>query len=144
MRTVLALLLAPFPALAWDFSPDPVCTLTHQSDTALITVTYDPRLPEYALTVALLDADWDGGANFTMNFIGANPLQIGTTQHRFEPDGFTLSVRDKGFGNVLDGLEFNDFVSGQSGVTSFSASLDGAAPAVQAFRACPMDTPATS
>jgi hypothetical protein len=44
----------------------------------------------------------------------------------------------------LGGLEFNDTVVSTSGATTVIADLSDAAPAVQAFRACPSDLPATS
>lgn len=144
MRFILALMILPLPALAWDFSPDPICTLTHQTDTAEIAITYDANLPEYALFITLRDGVWPDAPGFRMIFGGGREVDIGTNQHRLSGDGATLTVRDAGFGNVLDGLEFNESVVSASGDTVVIANLSGAAPAVQAFRACPADLPATS
>lgn len=145
MRIALILALMPLPCLAWEFSPDPICTLIHQSDMAEIAVTYDARLPEYALFITLRDGVWADASTFQLIFGGGIGGAIGTTQQTISTDGATLTVRDSGFDNVLDGLEFNR----RMGVLTdaqmlFEVLLDDAAPAVQAFRACPDDTPALS
>lgn len=144
MRYVIALALLPFPALAWEFSPDPICTLTHQTSEAEIAITYDASLPEYALFITLRTGEWSDAQAFQMGFVGPRQLTIGTNQHRLSADGATLSVRDSGFGNVLDGLEYNIQMAATAGETFLTASLSEAAPAVRAFRACPTDVPATS
>lgn len=144
MRTALALFLAPFPALAWDFSPDPVCTLTHQTADAEIIITYDAALPEYALFITLRDGTWPDAFAFSIAFEGGRRIFITTPNHELRDEGHTLVVRDTGFGNVLDGLEFNTAMTATSGTRSLSAPLNGAGPAVRAFRACPTDPPATS
>jgi len=144
MRFVLILILLPVPAAAWEFSPVPVCTLSHRTDVAEITITYDAALPEYALKIALRDGAWDNAPSFRMVFGGGREVDIGTTRHLLSADGTTLGVRDTGFGNVLDGLEFNESVVSVSGDTIVIANLNQAAPAVRAFRACPTDHPATS
>lgn len=144
MRLAFALAVLPLPSLAWEFSPDPICTLTHLTDGGEIIVTYDARLPEYALTIRLNGAVWPDVDSFGMEFLGSNPVRIGTTRHTLSDDRTVLTVRDAGFGNVLDGLEFNAVVGANSGDQSISASLTDAAPAVRAFRACPNTLPATS
>jgi hypothetical protein len=50
--------------------------------------------------------------------------------------GTALTVTDRGFGNVLDGLQHNEAATALAGSASLSVSLDGAAPAVEAFRDC--------
>jgi len=145
MRLALILAALPFPVLAWDFSPDPICTLTHQATDAEIAVTYDPALPEYALYITLREGVWPQTATFGMRFSGGPPINISTTGHILSADGATLTVRDRGFGNVLDGIEFNtsvDIIIGNQ--TQLTADLRAADPAVQAFRACPSNVPATS
>lgn len=145
MRIAILLAALPFPALAWDFTPDPICTLTHQATEAEIAVTYDPALPEYTLHITLRDGVWPQTATFGLRFNGGPPITISTTRHRLSADGATLTVRDRGFGNVLDGIEFNQTVDVLIGdQTQLSANLTTADPAVQAFRACPQDLPATS
>ena len=134
MRFAVILALAPVPALAWEFSPDPICTLAHETDTAEIVITYDVNLPEYALSITLKNGTWADAPVFGMEFIGPRPLAIGAT----------LTVRDSGFGNVLDGLEYNAGAVAVSGATTIPMLLTDAAPAVRAFRACPSDSPTTS
>jgi hypothetical protein len=45
-------------------------------------------------------------------------------------------VTDSGFGNVLDGLQFNDTATAVTGAAELRIPLEGAAPAVEDFRAC--------
>lgn len=132
----------PLPALAWEFSPEPICTLSHATETGQVTVTFDPALPEYAIVITLAQGAWDPAPVFSITFEGARPLTISTNRHDLSNDGKTLTVRDRGFGNVLNGLQFNSRATAQSGTTSVAIPLAGAAPEVQAFRDCP--TPATS
>jgi len=144
MRILVFTLLLPSHALAWGFSPDPICTLTHQADAAEIAITYDASLPEYALFITLREGTWPDHPTFEMTFSDGQDLSIGTTRHSLSADGATLTVRDRGFGNVLDGIEFNQSLSASSGQMAINASTDTAKAAVQAFRACPSDIPATS
>jgi hypothetical protein len=137
MRLILVLLTLPLPAAAWEFSPDPICTLTHLTDEAEIAITYDASIPEYALLIALRTGEWPDADAFQMIFEGAQDLAIGTSEHTLSLDGATLTVRDSGFGNVLDGLEFNALMWATAGEVFVTAPLTDAAPAVQAFRACP-------
>ncbi|WP_322891619.1 MULTISPECIES: excinuclease ABC subunit B [unclassified Yoonia] len=135
MRLTLALFLIATPAAAWEFSPAPVCTLT--DDTGTLTVTYDASLPEYTVTITLPDGTWSEDATFAMNFAGNRPVFIQTDRHRISADGRSLTVADSGFGNVLNGLEFNERAYAISGDTTVGVSLDGIGPAMAAFRACP-------
>jgi len=144
MRFALLLATLPLPAFAWEFSADPICTLTHQTEQAEIAITFDANLPEYALFITLRDGTWDTAPSFEMAFSGGVPISIGTTRHGRSADGATLTVRDRGFGNVLDGIEFNRALRAVSGTRSVVAQTETAAPAVQAFRACPSDVPALS
>jgi hypothetical protein len=137
MRVTLALLLLASPATAWEFSPSPVCTLTDTSADGTITVTYDATLPEYSVTITLLDGTWSDDPYFAMTFAGNRPIGIQTDRHRTSPDGRSLTVTDSGFGNVLNGLEFNRRAYATSGDTTVGLSLEGIGPAMEAFRACP-------
>ncbi len=139
MRIISILALVPLPAAAWEFSSDPICTLTHQTDMAEIAITYDARLPEYALFITLRSGQWPGVETFAMTFVGPRAGQIGTSNQTLSADQATLTVRDRGFGNVLDGLEFNANAIATSGDLSISMSLHDAPPAVRAFRDCPRD-----
>lgn len=144
MRYALLLSLLPVPGFAWHFSADPICTLTHQAEAAEIAITFDPTVPEYALFVTLRSGTWDLSPTFEMTFQGGQPINIGTTRHRLSADRATLSVKDRGFGNVLDGIEFNTALAAGTGAQFVTADTSAAAAAVQAFRACPVDPPAVS
>ncbi len=132
---MIALFILATPAAAWEFSPAPICTLTDAN--GLITVTYDAALPEYSVTLTLPDGTWPDDPTFAMNFAGPLPIFIQTDQHQISPDGRSLTVTDRGFGNVLDGLDFNQRAYAISGDTTLGVSLDGIGPAMAAFRACP-------
>jgi hypothetical protein len=79
---------------------------------------------------------WPGSPAFGIRFEGARTLAIGTDRHRLSDDGRTLTVTDTGFGNVLDGLEFNATATATAGGVSVALDLTGAADPVRAFRAC--------
>ena len=134
------------PAAAWEFSDSPVCTLSHMTDEVAVTVTFDPALAEYAITLTLDGAPWPVVPAFAIAFDGAAPLVIQTDRHQLSDDGQSLRVTDTGFGNVLDGLEFNATALGIAlafaGDRRVVVPLAGAAPAVREFRACP--SPVTS
>ncbi len=140
MRIWLPLALLAAPAAAWDFSPTPLCTLRHTTEDADFVITYDAALPEFTLTITLADQFWRVAPVFGMRFDGRKPIAIGTDRHVI--DGPTLSVKDSGFGNVLNGLQFNDVVTATAGPLTLTADLSDAAEPVAAFRRCP--APATS
>ena len=106
-------------------------------------LTYDPRGPEYTISVTTDAFVWPDGI-FFMGFEGPQPLTISTDRHTITEDGSTLSVRDSGFGNVLNGLEFNTAAYAGVGQSSVAVSLEGISDPIRAFRACPSDVPATS
>jgi hypothetical protein len=136
---ILPLLLAASPAFAWEATIGPICTLTHNTPTASVELTYDPAAPLYTITITLTrkDAAWPDARVFEMTFDGPNPLSITTNRHALSDNNKALTVSDQGFGNVLDGLQFNDTATALSGGAQVSLPLDGTAPAVQAFRDCP-------
>lgn len=138
MRWLITLLLVALsvPASAWEFSATPICTLDHATEEAQVVVTFDPTIPEYAISLTLTDVAWPDAAAFGIRFEGARPNLIVTDRHLLTQEGRTLTVRDSGFGNVLDGLEFNDFAVALAGDAGVAISLDGAAEPVAAFRAC--------
>lgn len=141
-RFSLAILaLLPAHASAWEFRPDPICTLSHSAEAARVVITYDPGAALYALTVTRNAGDWAASATFGMRFTGGVPVVIGTSQHSI--DGPRLSVTDSGFGNVLNGLEFNTAATAFTDTQSVDLSLNGAAAPVQAFRACTEAPPAS-
>ena len=134
MKTAMALILSATPVMAWDFSPTPLCTVTHEDGGVSVRMTYDPRQAQaYAITLTR-DSDWPDGGVFSIAFEGPAELTISTNRHIV--DGPSVTVTDTGCGNVLDGLEFNRRATAYLGATSLSVSLDGAQDKVQAFRAC--------
>lgn len=140
MRQILfSLLLFATPASAWEFTPIPICTLFHQGEDMSVMVTYDPTIKEYAIHLSR-EGGWPESGIFSMRFEGARGLTISTDRHVIDPvDPRTLTVRDRGFGNVLNGLKFNSRAFAVLGDFEVPVSLDGASPAVDAFRACPTD-----
>lgn len=133
---MLALILFASPAAAWEFTPVPVCTLSHATADAEVTVTYDPRQPEpYAIRVDSA-ARLPEAPVFSIEYAGPRGLMISTTRHRLSEDGTSVTVTDEGFGNVLDGFEFNTTATAVLGGTRVAFPLDGAAEPVRAFRAC--------
>ena len=135
LAPVLALLAAT-PLHAWEFSATPICTLTHATQETTVRVTYDPRVPEYAIALTHSAAAWPDAPVFALRFDGPRGLTISTTRHRLSNGGTTLTVTDTGFGNVLDGLELNDTATALIGAARVTVPLSGAATAVRALRAC--------
>lgn len=136
---VFALFACANMAHAWEFTPIPICTLFHQGADMSVMVTFDPRLSEYAIHLSR-EAGWPDESVFSMKFEGPRSLIISTDQHVINAaDQRTLTVRDRGFGNVLNGLYFNSRAVAVLGDVEVSVSLDGAAPAVDEFRTCPTD-----
>lgn len=136
MRLATVLCCLALPAYAWEFTAAPVCTLTHETPEASVTVTWDPRRAEpYAIAVTRT-APWTGFPVFAMRFDGPRGNTIMTDRHATGDDGRTVTVTDRGFGNVLDGLEFNETATAVLGDQSVPFPLDDAAEPVRAFRAC--------
>ena len=135
IRALAVLLLTTAPALAWEATSGRVCELVHDGENAFVRVTYDPAIPEYAIAITP-KGPWLQGPVFAMRFDGARGNTIVTDRHVITGGGATLTVTDRGFGNVLNGLEFNHTATALLGDQAVAVSLDGAAPAVRAFRAC--------
>lgn len=134
-RAVAVILLSAAPALAWETRPGRVCELIHDGENAFVRVTYDPAIAQYAIEVRTVEP-WPGGPIFAMRFDGPRGLTITTDRHIVSDGGQSLTVTDSGFDNVLNGLEFNHTATALLGDRAVPVSLDGAAPAVQEFRAC--------
>lgn len=117
---------------AWEFSPEPVCTLSQGGDPQ-VRVTFDGTLYEIRL---VRQSGWPAAPVFALRFEGAAPLTITTTRHRIE--GTTLSVTDRGFGNVLNGLQFNTQAVALIGDVAAPIDLTDATDPVAAFRKCPV------
>jgi hypothetical protein len=136
MRMIVACLcLMASPSWAWEFSAQPICTLSQEAEDGGVVVTYDPQIPVYAITVRRT-TPWPSAPVFAMRFEGVRGNTISTSRHRLSEGGLALTVTDSGFGNVLDGLQYNDTATALAGSSSLRVSLDDAAPAVAAFRAC--------
>lgn len=125
---ICALLAAPV-ARAWTFTPLPVCTLANDA-TVQVTLTNDGAF--YAIRITR-PGGWPEAAVFSLRFAPNGPV-ISTTRHVIERD--TLTVTDRGFGNVLNGLQYNATATAQIGDVSQPLDLAGAAGPVEAFRAC--------
>jgi hypothetical protein len=136
IRLASALVFAASQASAWQFTPIPVCTLSHETAEASLAITFDPGQTEpYAMTITVARA-WHDTDVFSLRFDGARGMTISTDRHRISPDARTLSVTDRGFGNVLNGLEYNTRATALSGDTALAFSLADAAPEVRKFRDC--------
>lgn len=136
MRSLIALAFLASPAVAWEFTAVPVCTIKLDTPDLSLRVTYDPALAEPYGIALTLPAPWPESDSFGLRFEGPAALTIGTARHKLSPDGRTLTVTDKGFGNVLDGLAYNGTATALAAGTEIPFDLTGARPAVEAFRAC--------
>ncbi len=135
VRILIVLLLATAPALAWEAKSGPVCELVHDGENASVRVTYDPAILEYSIAITP-DRPWSQGPVFAIRFDGPRGNTITTNRHMVSGDGATLTVTDSGFGNVLNGLEFNHTATALLNDRAVAVPLDGAGPAVRDFRAC--------
>jgi hypothetical protein len=131
-----AALLLPSPVLAWEAGVEGrLCTLDHTGADADVRLTYDPAGPEYTIAIRRA-APWPREPVFAMDFIGPAAGRIATTRHVLSEDRRTLTVTDRGFGNVLDGLALNVAALARTGTASVTLDLTDAAPEVEAFRSC--------
>ncbi len=114
----------------------PICTLSHTTAEAEVRVTYDPRMPIYAITLTRQDMPWRPSPTFAIQFDGPRALTISTNRHSLSSANTALTVTNTGFSNVLDGIEFNITATAITADQSLSIPLNGAAAPVAAFRAC--------
>lgn len=133
MRFVFALLAMTAPAAAWEFTADPICTVTGGDADVSVELTYDPVAALYQIALTRPDG-WTDAPRFAIAFGGTAGLTITTDRHQIS--GSTLSVGDTGFGNVLFGMESGGTALAQLGADAVSFSLEGAAPEIEKFRAC--------
>ena len=137
MRILIsALILLTTPAYAWEFTAAPICTLSHTTAEVEVRVTYDPRVPIYAIKLTRRDTAWRPSPTFALQFDGPRALTISTNRHNLSSANTALTASDRGFSNVLDGLEFNTTATAKTASQTLSIPLDGAAAPVAAFRAC--------
>ncbi len=135
LRVLAILLLTTSSALAWEARSGEVCELTHDGTTVQVRVTYDPGVGEYAIAISP-DQPWSAAPLFAIRFDGPRGLTISTDRHVISDGGTTFTVTDRGFGNVLNGLEFNNRATALLGDREVAFALAGAGPAVRVFRAC--------
>lgn len=139
LASALAALLAG-PVQAWTFTETDICRLTHAEDALAVDLSFDPAAGIYTITLTRPGMAWPDAPVFSLRFDGPRALQISTDRHVTGDEGRSLTVTDTGFGNVLDGIEFNTRMTALIGDQAISLSTDTAAPAMQAFRACPQPT----
>lgn len=135
MKRILLFALLAAPAHAWEFTPGLPCLLTHRTAEAEIELTYDPTLPLYSVTIRQ-NEPLEPADIFAMRFDGPSGLTISTNRHSLSPDRRAVTVEDRGFGNVLKGLQFNNTATALLGDHEISFPLVGAAEPVAAFRLC--------
>lgn len=133
MRFFIVFLFAALPAAAWEFTPNPICTLDHAEAEVSVKLTYDHSTRLYAIAVTQPDG-WPNAPVYSIRFDGPRPLTISTDRH--QTAGRTITATDTGFSNVLNGMEFNRTATAFTNTAAASFSLEGAAEPVQAFRAC--------
>ena len=133
MRHLIPLLFLASPAHAWEFTATPICTINHSEASGSVELTYDHTTGLYAIAVTNPNG-WPVAPIFSIRFDGPRAGTISTNRH--QTDGATLTVTDAGFGNVLDGLEFNTEATAFTDTQMVTMSLQGAADPVQKFRAC--------
>ncbi|MEX0281958.1 MAG: hypothetical protein AB3N13_12320, partial [Arenibacterium sp.] len=107
----------------------------HDMGVDTVELTFDPGLPLYTISLTRAQG-WREADVFTIEFIGPSGLVISTNRQEISADGGTLSVADTGFGNVLNGLQFNQLARARLGAQVVDISLDGAAEPVEKFRRC--------
>ena len=89
MRSLLALTFLATQAQAWEFTPAPICTLSHAEEGTEVRVTYDHATRLYAIALTTAQG-WPAAPSFSMRFDGPNPNTISTPRHTVS--GTTLTV----------------------------------------------------
>ena len=136
LRAVALLLCTAAPAFAWEARLSRgVCELTNDDKAVQVRLTFDPTIPQYSISITS-DHGWSPSTTFAIQFEGPAGLMIATDRQFISADRATVTVKDSGFGNVLDGLEFNNTATAILGNEAVTFGLENAGPAVRAFRAC--------
>lgn len=135
MRWCLALLLMTAAAQAWEFTPGLPCRLSHETPEVRVELTFDPRQPLYTITLSRPDP-WPEAPVFTMMYQGPFGRTISTDRHVLGNDGRSLTVTDRGFGNLLSGFMQDSAFVATAGAASVTVPLAGAAAPTAAFAAC--------
>ena len=140
MRLAVLLILLATPALAWEFRTNPICTVTHETPDVALEMTYDHGTGLYALHLTT-PGPWPDDPVFGIRFDGPAGLIISTTRQSFSADRRKVTATDTGFGNVLNGLQFNHTATALLGAVAVPIPLSGAAPEIAAFRDCTTASP---
>lgn len=130
---ILALFLAAPPLHAWEFTPGAPCRVDHSLPGLDIALTHDPAVPEWTITLTR-EAPWPEVGFFRMAF--ANGIVITTDRQTLSDGGRTLSVADRGFGNVIAGLSSLPAAEARVGETAVRFSTEGAAAPLQKLTDC--------
>jgi hypothetical protein len=142
LRAAAILICTAAPAFAWEARVSgAVCELTNEDKAVQVRLTYDPSIPEYSISITS-GQGWSPSPTFAIRFAGPRGLIISTERQVISDDRATVTVKDSGFGNVLDGLEFNNAATAILGNEAVTFRLENAGPAVRAFRACTAGTDA--
>ncbi len=136
IAVVLSLLGSSANIGAWTFTPSPICTVEHQTELIELELTYNHASGVYALKLTKPELTWDASRKFSMRFEGSKPIFISTTNHEFSSDMKSLIASDSGFGNVIDGLQFNTLAAAITDNERIFIPLTGAEPKIDAFRNC--------
>lgn len=132
----LLFLLVPTQATAWEFEETTICRLTHTEQAASVDLTFDPAASRYSITLTR-PVPWPNAPIFQLRFDGPRPFAISTDRHTLSENGTRLTVTDTGFGNVLDGIQYNAQMTAIVGDETTSVSTMTAPEPMQAFRECP-------
>ena len=138
MRFLIALMLMATPAAAWEFTPGLPCLLNYADDTIAVELTHDPTQPQFSITLTRT-TPWPKADVFSLRFNGPAQLTISTTRHVLSNQDLSLTVIDRGFGNVLTGLAANQTATALLGTVAAEFSLSGAREPVADFAACSVD-----
>lgn len=121
----------------WRFEESTICVLTGETSDSIVVLTHDYAEGRYTISMQRPGQTWQPGPTLSIAFEGGRPLTISTDRHALSEAGDVLSVSDRGFGNVLDGMQFNEQMTILTGEHSVVVPLNQAAPEVQDFRDCP-------
>lgn len=122
-------------AQAWEFTPGLPCRLSHDTPEVRVELTFDPRQPLYTITLTR-PAPWPDAPELSMIYQGPFGRTISTDRHVLGDGGRSLTVTDRGFGNVLAGLMQDQSFTVATGGTSITVPLAGAAAPAAAFASC--------
>jgi hypothetical protein len=134
---ILSLTLIAGSARAWDFAATPLCTLADRTDRQATVLQFDPGADQpWSITMTLQDGTWPAAPGLTMAFLGGQELVIGTDRHILSDGARSVTVRDRGFDNVIAGLAQNQVAIATMGDRVMEIPLAGIAGPLQQFLDC--------